>query len=77
MKTDAKQRPDANKSLAPIRGDEVYPLEIFRQRTGLDSWAMRSARKAGLRTRQVGRRKFILGADFLRYVESIDDGARE
>jgi hypothetical protein len=64
--------PRATTTLGEIRGDSVYPLEVFRQRTGLDTWAMRQARRAGLKVRRVGRRAFIIGADFLRYLESID-----
>jgi hypothetical protein len=57
--------------LGEIRADAVYPLEVFRQRTGLDTWATRQARRAGLRVRRVGRRGFILGTDFIQYLESL------
>lgn len=57
-------------ALGEIRADSVYPLEVFRRRTGLDTWAMRQARRAGLRVVRVGRRGFILGSDWVDYLKS-------
>ncbi|QDT14607.1 hypothetical protein [Alienimonas californiensis] len=48
-----------------IESDVLYPLAEFRARTGLGEYAMRTARKSGLKVRYVGNRGFVLGADFI------------
>ena len=58
-------------ALAPISRNEIYPLEVFQKRAGMNSWAMRMARKQGLKIRQVGRRRYVLGEDFYRYLEGL------
>jgi hypothetical protein len=63
--------------LAPIARDEVYPLPIFRQRTGLSAWAMRSARRAGLRVVPVGKRFFVTGQDWFEFVTKTGGESRQ
>jgi hypothetical protein len=59
-------------TLGEIRGDVVYPLPVFQRLSGLSAWALRQARKRGLRFRIVGRRKYIVGSEWLRFLETAD-----
>lgn len=61
-----KERP----ALGPISVDESYPLPVFQQLTGLSVWALRIARRKGLRVRKVGNRKFVSGADWAAFLET-------
>jgi hypothetical protein len=61
--------------LGIIEAGAVYPLPIFQQLTGLSVWAMRQARNRGLRVRIAGRRKYVVGSDWLTYLEQSDNGA--
>ena len=70
----AKSRPSA---LAPIKADEIYPIETFRSRTGLGVWAIRQMRRAGLRTHRVGGRCFILGTDFRNFLSREEETKEE
>lgn len=60
-------------TLGPISVDEVYPLEVFKEPTGLAGWALRAARRAQppLRVTKVGRRSFVTGKDFASYLDSL------
>lgn len=53
---------------AVIRADAAYRLDDFRARTGMGEWAMREARRAGLRVVTVGGKRWIRGADFLDFL---------
>lgn len=59
-------------SLGAIAADQSYPLPTFMRLTGLSLWAMRQARRKGLKLRTVGRRKFVLGSDWLKYLEQLE-----
>ncbi len=52
-----------------IRSDEVYSLSEVKKRLGLGTHALRMARIKGLEMRKVGRRKFILGADLIAFID--------
>jgi len=52
-----------------IRADEAYTLVEFSRRTGLKDWAIRSARKHGLRVTKIGNRSFVKGGDFIDYID--------
>lgn len=54
--------------MGPIREGECYPLELFKRNTGLSVWAFREAKRAGLKVRRVGRRGYVLGADWLAFL---------
>ena len=56
--------------LGEIRGDAVYPLEVFRQRTGLGVWALRAMRRSGLQVIRCSGRSFIRGADFFAFLDN-------
>lgn len=53
-----------------ILADAVYALADFRRRTGLGAWALRQARRNGLRVRKCGGRSFVIGADWLEYLRA-------
>ena len=60
---------ETEKNLAPISANEIYPLSIFMQRSGLGVKAMRMARRAGLFVGRIGTRSFVKGADFLKWYD--------
>jgi hypothetical protein len=51
-----------------IQQNGLYSLPEFKKRTGLKEWAIRSARRAGLRVLYLHGRAFIRGADWMEYV---------
>ena len=55
-------------TLEPIKADEVYPLPLFQRNAGMSKHAMRTARRNGLPVKKIGRRKYVLGRDFLEYI---------
>jgi hypothetical protein len=54
-----------------ISRDTAYPLAEFARLTGMNKAALRSARRNGLRCRYHGNKAFIVGADFLLWLESL------
>ena len=56
-------------TLEPIQAGTIYPLEIIKARLGLGVWALRTARRKGLKIRRLGRRSLVLGKDVLAYLE--------
>lgn len=47
----------------------LYSLATFKQITGLGTYAIREARKRGLRIRYAGRKAYILGRDFHEHID--------
>ncbi len=58
---------------SPIRIDEVYTLADFQRRTGLGRNGMRTARKRGLPVRQCGRKKYVVGAEWVSFLQGNGD----
>lgn len=54
---------------SPILSDAAYPLEVFRAASGMQDWSMRKARRSGLRVVYVGGRGWVLGKDWIAYLE--------
>ena len=54
----------------PVRAGEAWPLSQFMAATGLSHDALRRAKRRGLRTVQVGRRKFVLAESWLEYLKA-------
>lgn len=54
--------------LGSIRAGEAYPLGVFQRLFGLNQDAMRQARRRGLKTRKIGRRKFIIGDEAIEFL---------
>jgi len=59
-----------------IDPDRLYTLSELKRRTKLGDWAIRKARKAGLRVRTIGNGRFVFGRDFHSYVEACGDEER-
>lgn len=60
-----------------IRSDEVYTVREFKLRAGLGDFSYREIRAAGLRVRKVGRKLYVIGRDFLAFLDrqNIESGA--
>ena len=67
MAKTATQTPDRP---GEISADSIYTLDEIELRLGLGQAAMRTARRAGLKVRKIGRRRYVLGKDLLAYVET-------
>jgi hypothetical protein len=51
-----------------IRADESYTVREFRARAGLRDFAFRECRQAGLRVIPVGRKRYVLGSDWIEFL---------
>ena len=61
----------AKKQIAgSISEKDAYTLRELKQRLGLSMWSVWSARRHGLKVRKMGGRKFVLGRDFIAYLEN-------
>lgn len=63
--------PPADRCILP---EALYTLAALSVRTGLGTFALRSARREGLRVFRVGGRAFVRGADFIEYVVKAGNG---
>lgn len=61
--------------LGIIRAGESYPLSIFSRLAGLGPAALRSARRQGLRVCQGGGRRWVLGRDWIDYLDRTNPSA--
>ena len=53
-----------------IESDTAYGLDEFRRRTGLEAeHSFRKAKRAGLRIARLGRKQYIVGADWIRFLQ--------
>ncbi len=59
-----------NETNGEIRKDSIYSLKSFKRLTGLGDSAMRQARRDGLTVSRIGRCKFVLGQDWLSYIDA-------
>jgi hypothetical protein len=66
----AKSQPDDRYQTGVVSVDEVYTLGEFKLRTGLTDSGLRAAKRKGLRLFACGKRRFLAGAEFLRFLES-------
>ena len=62
------KKPPDSEAPGPVEADVLYPLADFKARTGLGEFAMRTARRRGLKVTYAGNRGFVLGRDFLDYL---------
>jgi len=51
-----------------ITADSALTVREFRRRTGLQQYAFTQARKAGLRVVELGRKRYVLGSDWLKFL---------
>jgi hypothetical protein len=52
-----------------IEPDRAYTLSAFKKVSGLGTASLRQARRSGLVVRRVGIRSFIMGRDFISWLE--------
>jgi hypothetical protein len=64
---------DLTKGLSFIAPERLYTVKGFTAASGVSATRIREARRAGiaLPTLEVGRRKFIRGADAIAYIERL------
>ena len=51
-----------------IKPDELYTLQAFTRRLGIQAATLRSARRAGLRVFYVHKHGYVYGRDWIEYV---------
>tara|TARA_R110002126_G_scaffold271292_2_gene415188 strand:- start:2258 stop:2485 length:228 start_codon:yes stop_codon:yes gene_type:complete len=56
-----------------IEPQTLYSLEEFKQVSGMGAWALRMARKAGLKMLKIGNRKYVKGQAFIDFLESTNE----
>lgn len=56
-----------------IEPQTLYSLEEFKQVSGMGNWALREARKAGLKMLKIGNRKYVKGQSFIDFLESVNE----
>lgn len=52
-----------------IERDVLYTVAEFKARLKLGDWALRQARRRGLRVRAIGRERYVMGSDALDWLE--------
>jgi hypothetical protein len=62
----------APSTLGPVSFDETYDLGTFKRLSGLSDWALRMARRKGLKIRKVGKRKYVVGRDWAEFLTTVD-----
>lgn len=58
-----------------IEPQTLYSLEEFKQVSGMGNWALRQARKAGLKMLKIGNRKFVKGQAFIDFLDTQNDNS--
>ena len=58
-----------NEKLNPIDSQLLYPLPVFMEYSGMSNYAVRMARRRGMRVLRVGGRGYVLGSDFITYAQ--------
>jgi hypothetical protein len=54
----------------PIQRNTVYPKDSFMSRVGWGEFAMRSARRSGLKVIRAGKGVFVRGEDFIEWLNN-------
>jgi hypothetical protein len=67
-KQPSARRKQPDDTLREIHPDVLYRLDEIKKRAGLGSWAMRAARRNGLRVIYRNARGWVLGRDFIEYM---------
>ncbi|EDL58368.1 hypothetical protein [Gimesia maris] len=62
-----------SKGTGQIEPDTLYSLDQFKQVSGMGNWALREARKAGLKMLKIGNRKYVKGQSFIDFLESVNE----
>ncbi len=53
-----------------IGASDLYTIAEFKRRLGLSSMAMWRARRRGLKVYKISRQQYVLGKDYIAFVES-------
>ena len=53
-----------------IGASDLYTIAEVQRRLGVISWAMWRARRSGLKVYKISRQRYILGKDYIAFVES-------
>jgi hypothetical protein len=61
-------RNNSDLRIGSISAHELYTLETLELRLGLGAWALRQARRRGLRVLRCGARGYVLGSDVIAYL---------
>ena len=61
------------KAVQPIRRDEMYPFELIPSLLGISIEAIRDAQDAGMKTGRFGVKKYVDGAELIRYINALGD----
>jgi hypothetical protein len=62
----------AGKRPGVVRADELYTLDELKRRLGVEVYALRQMKRAGLRVVQFGRRSYVLGRSVLEFFEGVE-----
>lgn len=57
-------------TLGPIEPHILYPLTDLQARSGMGATALRTARRQGLKVMYTAGRGYVLGRDFIAYIEA-------
>ena len=60
-----------------IQRGTAYPLSTFQKASGLRTAAMRSLRRKGLKVHYIGGRAYVLGDDFVDFLQKCDGEAAD
>ncbi len=63
---------EATKVPGQIGASDLYTIAEIKRRLGLNSWTMWRARRLGLKVYKISRRRYVLGKDFIAFVESTE-----
>jgi len=61
---------EATKIPGQIGASDLYTIAEVKRRLGLSSWAMWRARRSGLKVYKISRHRYVLGKDYIAFVES-------
>ena len=53
-----------------IGASDLYTIAEIKRRLGLNSWTMWKARRSGLKVYHVAHHRYVLGKDYIAFVES-------
>jgi len=53
-----------------IGASDLYTIAELKRRLGLSSWSMWKARRSGLKVYRISHRLYVLGKDFIAFVEN-------
>ena len=70
-----KSQSPSSDGYGSISADEVLPLREAARRLGFGQKTIRQAQRAGLRTVEFGRMKYVIGQDVLDFFRRLAEGA--